>query len=125
MNKQAKLFLNTVLWGVVLWFFGYVLGFVFFMFVPYALIGWYIMPFGVAATLWVLLKKIKRNKFQCYVGMSVIWTLIAVVFDYLFIVKLLKPTTGYYKIDVYFYYLLTFVLPVLVGWRKKETGLIQ
>jgi len=89
------------------------------MFVPQAIIGWYIMPFGVAATLWVLLKKIKRDKFQCYVGLAIFWTLIAVLFDYLFIVKLLK-SASYYKLDVYFYYLLTFVLPILVGWRKKK-----
>jgi len=119
MNKHAKVFLNTVLWGLALWFFGYVLGFVFFMFAPQALIGWYIMPFGVAATLWVLLAKIKRNKFDGYVILGVIWTLIAVLFDYLFIVKLLQ-SANYYKPDVYMYYLLTFILPIVVGWRSKK-----
>jgi len=47
-----------------------------------------------------------------------IWTIIAVVFDYIFIVKLLKPLDFYYKLDVYLYYSLTFILPILVGWRK-------
>jgi len=119
MNKKVKLFLNTVSWGFALWFFGYVLGFVFFMFVPQSVMGWYIMPFGVVATLWVLLTKIKREKFQCYIAIAVVWTLIAVLFDYLFIVKLLK-SVNYYKPDVYLYYLLTFILPILVGWRSKK-----
>ena len=119
MNKQLKLFLNTVLWGIALWFIGYVLGILFFMLVPQALIGWFVIPFGIAVTLWVLLKKIHRDEFQCYIGLAFIWTVIAVLFDYLFIVKLMKPADGYYKLDVYLYYALTFMLPLLVGWRKK------
>jgi len=115
--KKSKIFLNTVLWGLALWFFGYVLGFVFFALVPKSLIGWFVMPFGLAATIWVLLKKIKREQFTCYVGLGVIWTIIAVAFDYLFLVKLLGAT-DYYKVDVYIYYILTFVLPIFVGWYR-------
>jgi len=37
----------------------------------------------------------------------------------LFIVKAFKPADGYYKLDVYLYYALTFALPLIVGWRKK------
>lgn len=43
------------------------------------------------------------------------WTLIAIIFDYFFLVKLLKPADGYYKLDVYLYYSLTFILPVVAG----------
>jgi hypothetical protein len=28
------------------------------------------------------------------------------------------PPDGYYKPDVYLYYVSTFVLPLIVGWRK-------
>ena len=103
-----QLFLNTVLWGLALWFFGYILGFIFFAFVPQDLLGWAIMPFGVATTLWVLTKKVARKEFKCYLGLAIFWTLIAIIFDYLFIVKLLN-STNYYKPDVYVYYLLTFL----------------
>jgi len=116
-TNKGKIFLNTVLWGLALWLFGYVLGFVFFAFVPKEYIGWCIMPFGIIATLWVLFKKIKREEFGCYVGLGVIWTIIAVVLDYVLLVKLLKAT-DYYKMDVYIYYILTFVLPIIVGWYK-------
>ena len=116
MDKK-KLFLETVFWGFALWLFGYILGFIFFALVPKDLIGWYVMPLGAIATLWVLFKKIKRDSFVCYIGLGAVWTIMAVVLDYLFIVMLLNAT-DYYKFDVYLYYVLTFILPVLVGWLK-------
>ncbi|NTV41519.1 MAG: hypothetical protein HGA61_04605 [Candidatus Moranbacteria bacterium] len=116
-TDKKKIFLNTVLWGFLLWLFGYVLGIVFFVFVPKEHIGWAILPFGVAATSWVLLKKIQRESFGCYVGLGVFWVIMALVLDYVFIVKLLK-STNYYKLDVYTYYILTFILPVFIGWKK-------
>jgi len=120
MDKK-KIFLNTILWGFFLWLFGYALGFVFFAFVPKDALGWYIMPFGVAATLWVLFKKIQRESFGCYFGVGVLWAIIAVVFDYIFLVRLLNAT-NYYKPDVYIYYLLTLALPVVAGWYKMKKG---
>ncbi|MFA6160607.1 MAG: hypothetical protein WCT54_02945 [Patescibacteria group bacterium] len=118
MNKR-KIFLNTIFWGFVLWLFGYILGIVFFAFVPKEVIGWYIMPLAIIFTLWVLFKKIKRESFKCYVGLGVIWTIMAVILDYIFLVKLLQAT-DYYKPDIYLYYILTFSLPVAVGWYKKS-----
>jgi hypothetical protein len=41
------------------------------------------------------------------------------VFDYFLLVKVFKPVDGYYKLDVYLYYVLTFILPLIVGWRKS------
>jgi hypothetical protein len=116
-ETNLKIFLNTIFWGFILWLFGYILGFIFFGFVPKDLIGWYIMPLGITATLWVLLRKIARKEFKCYIGLGIFWTLIAVIFDYYFIVKLLN-SSNYYKLDVYTYYLLTFLLPIIVGWYK-------
>jgi hypothetical protein len=119
-NGQAhkgKIFLNTVFWGFMLWLFGYILGMIFFAFAPKDMIGWYILPLGVIFMLWVLLKKIKREEFMCYFGLGLIWTIMAVALDYVFVVKLLKAV-GYYKLDVYVYYILTFILPIIVGWFK-------
>jgi hypothetical protein len=59
-----------------------------------------------------------------YIGLGVIWTIMAVVLDYFFLVKMLNAS-DYYKFDVYLYYILTFVLPVAVGWYKKSKGLIK
>lgn len=80
MNRQ--LLRDTLGWGFILWLIGYVIGMVLFSIVPLSLIGWIIMPIGIA-----------------------------IIFDYFFLVKLLKPADGYYKLDVYLYYALTFILP--------------
>lgn len=117
MGKQ--LLKDAFLWGFLLWLIGYVLGIALFAVVPTSILGWIIMPFGIALTLWVLFKKIKNKIFRYYFILAVIWTTIAIVFDYLFLVRVFKPADGYYKLDVYLYYALTFVLPLLAGLKKK------
>lgn len=121
-SKPTKLsstqkILSNVFWGFILWLFGYILGIVFFAFVPPDKIGYFIMPLGIALMLWVLFKKIHRDEFLCYFGVGLFWTVMAVVLDYLFIV-LLFNSTNYYKLDVYIYYALTFIIPIVVGWYK-------
>jgi hypothetical protein len=107
-------------WGILLWLIGYVLGIILFMVVPQSMIGWFIMPIGIVITLLVLLKKIKADSYKYYALLAVVWVLIAVVLDYFFLVKALNPADGYYKLDVYLYYLLTFALPIIVGWYKSK-----
>ena len=118
MNKQ--LLKDALLWGFILWLIGYALGMVLFFVVPPAALGWVIMPIGIVITLLVLFKKTKGNTLGYYLILAISWTLIAIVFDYIFLVKMLKPADGYYKLDVYLYYILTFVLPLVAGWRKSR-----
>jgi hypothetical protein len=108
-------------WGFILWLIGYALGIMLFTIVPISVVGWIIMPIGTIITIWVLFKKVKSDSVHYYASLAVIWVLIAVVFDYFFLVKAFKPVDGYYKLDVYLYYTLTFVLPLIVGWHKKRT----
>lgn len=118
---MTKQFLkDAFVWGIFLWIIGYALGIALFPIVANALIGWIIMPIGIVISLWVLLKKIKRNSFKYYLSIAVVWTLIAIVCDYFLLVKLFKPADGYYKLDVYVYYASTFLLPVFVGWKKHK-----
>jgi hypothetical protein len=107
-------------WGFVLWFIGYVLGILLFALLPTPVLGWIILPIGVVITLWVLLKRVNNESLQYYAIIAIAWAAIAIIFDYIFIVKAFKPADGYYKADVYIYYALTFVLPLLVGWRKTS-----
>lgn len=116
---NTKLLKDGLGWGSALWFIGYVLGIALFPLVPPDKIGWYIMPAGVLITLWVLLKKIKNKSFRYYLWIAIIWALLAVIFDYLFLVLVFKPNDGYYKLDVYLYYLLTFLMPIAIGFRKR------
>lgn len=108
-------------WGFLLWFVGYILGIAFFFVLPAAWIGWAIMPLGILMTMWVALQKINATAWGYYIMLAIAWLVIAVVLDYFFIVQIFKPVDGYYKIDVYFYYLFTFLIPVLVGyWRVRH-----
>jgi hypothetical protein len=109
-------------WGVGLWLIGYVLGIIAFALVPTWLIGWIIMPIGVLITVWALLQ-LKHVPLWFYGTLSVVWTVIAVTFDYLFIVRAFAPADGYYKLDVYIYYFLTFTLPLVFGWRTNSRPL--
>ncbi len=118
MNKQF--FIDTIKWGFLLWLLGYALGIILFPFVPIALIGWIIMPIGTVFTVWVLLKKITGPSLRQYILVSCVWTAIAVIGDYLFLVKMFHPADGYYKADVYLYYVLIFLLPPVIGWKKLK-----
>ena len=107
-------------WGIMLWLIGYVMGIVFFFVFPPALIGWVILPVGFIITLWVVLKKVKGDTLQYYLALAIVWIVTATVLDYLFIVKAFKPADGYYKLDVYLYYSLTFIIPLAIGWWKNR-----
>ena len=115
---SRRFFIDAFGWGFALWLIGYVLGILLFAVVPPTMIGWVIMPIGIIIALWILLKKVKGDSFRYYALVAIVWVVIAVVCDYFFLVKLFKPADGYYKLDVYLYYAITFVLPLLVGWRK-------
>jgi len=117
---KKQILVNTISWGFVLWLIGWFLGVVLFMTPLKPVMGWVISPVGILITLWVLLKKIKRERFTCYIGIAIIWTAMAVLLDYLFNVLLFNIGAGYYKLDVYFYYATTFVLPLLVGYFKMK-----
>jgi hypothetical protein len=109
---------NMLFWGFILWLVGYVAGMVLFFVVPKDLIGWVISPFASLFTIWVLMKKVRRPELMCYFGTGLIWTLMAVLLDYIFIVTMLKTGTTYYRPDVLLYYFLTFSLPIAVGYWK-------
>jgi len=117
---MSKFFKDAVGWGAGLWFIGWVLGIIAFMVVPANMIGWVVSPIGILITLWVLLKKVHGENMAYYLKIAVVWTVIAIVFDYLFLVLLFKPAGGYYKLDVYFYYATTFLLPLFVGYFKVK-----
>ena len=116
MNKQSLK--DALGWGFVLWLIGYALGMMLFALVPANLIGWIIMPIGAAITLWIAFKKVTGDTLRYYCLVALVWLLIAVLGDYLFIVKALKPADGYYKPDVYLYYALTLAIPLFAGWRR-------
>ena len=112
---RTRLLKDSLGWGFLLWLIGYVLGVGLFFALPPSMLGWVITPIALAMTLWVLLRRVNGESLAYYAVVALVWTGIAVVFDYLFIVKAFNPPDGYYKLDVYLYYALTFALPLIVG----------
>jgi hypothetical protein len=106
---------NTVGLGTVFWLFGYLTSLLLF-FSPFSGIMGGILtavftPFTVAITWWWF--RARNLALTYYAGVGIMWTVIAVVLDYLFIVRLFQAT--YYGPDVFVYYTLTFLVPVGVG----------
>ena len=102
--------------GIGLWLMGY-LGSIPLYFSPVAdIMGWILMaiatPLTIAITWWWF--RDRDLSLSYYAGVGMAWTVIAVVLDYLFIVRLFQTT--YYAPDVILYYALTFLIPVGVGW---------
>jgi hypothetical protein len=112
---RTRLLKDSLGWGFLLWLIGYVLGVGLFFALPPSMLGWVITPIALAMTLWVLLRGVNGESLAYYAVVALVWTGIAVVFDYLFIVKAFNPPDGYYKLDVYLYYALTFALPLIVS----------
>lgn len=113
-----KVLIDVLGWGFLLWLIGYGLGMVLFTVLPASILGWVITPIGLAIMLYVLFKKIASRSFRYYILLAVVWTIIAIVCDYFFLVKAFN-VTAYYKLDVYVYYALMFIVPLFVGWRKS------
>jgi hypothetical protein len=116
---DKKVLIDILGWGILLWLIGYILGIILFFVLPVSLIGWALLPVGLIITFWVLFRQVKREDFRYYLMLAVAWTTIAIICDYVFIVLLLKPD-GYYKLDVYVYYLLMVASPLIAFWWKNN-----
>ena len=106
---------DTVGLGSIIWLIGYLVSLVLF-FTPFAnMMGWIITavftPVTIAITWWWF--RTRDLPLSYYTSVGVVWTGLAVVLDYLFIVQLFRAT--YYGADVFVYYALTFLIPVGVG----------
>jgi hypothetical protein len=102
--------------GTVLWLIGYLASLALF-FSPFSgIMGWILLaiftPVTIAVTWWWFSQR-EHLTLEYYAGVGVAWALIAIVFDYLFIVLLFRAT--YYSPDVFVYYAVTFLIPVGVG----------
>jgi hypothetical protein len=115
-SSMKQLITDTAGLGTALWLIGYLASLVLF-FSPYAgVMGWILLAIFTPVTIVIVLwwfKKRERLPLQYYAGVGVAWVLIAIVLDYLFIVLLFQA--NYYGIDVFVYYVVTFLIPVGVG----------
>ncbi|MEW6721871.1 MAG: hypothetical protein AB1324_01265 [Candidatus Micrarchaeota archaeon] len=108
-------------WGLALWLLGYALGIAFFFLLPPSIFGWAVMLIATPVTVFVALKKIEARSVREYLPVALLWTAMAVILDYIFIVILLG-SPDYYKPDVLVYYALTFLIPIASGfWKSRRT----
>ena len=102
--------------GILLWLIGYLASLGLFFSPLHGIMGWILLgictPVSVIITWWWFRKRDLSLYYYTFVGIT--WTVIAVIFDYLFIVLFFNAT--YYGADVYLYYLVTFLIPVIVGF---------
>lgn len=109
---------DTLGWGFILWFIGFALGMILFPFVPVKFIGLPILAVFIPLAIFIAYKRF--NNFGAptsyYLLIAVIWLGLALILDYVFIVKAFKPE-NYYDFDVMIYYLTTFLIPLIVGFK--------
>jgi hypothetical protein len=90
--------------------------------------GWILLiiftPITIAITWWWF-KQQDPLPFLYYAKVGIVWMLIAIVLDYLFIVRLFQAT--YYGTDVFVYYVATFIIPLIVGLflNRVRGGLVS
>ena len=120
MDGRRHLVKDGLGWGAALWLIGYSLGMLFFLIMPSEMIGWFVTPIGVAITCVVLWKWVDVRSFQDAVLIGLAWALLAIVLDYVFIVQLLKPIDGYYKLDVYLYYASMLLMPLIAATLRRN-----
>lgn len=111
-----KILIDTLLLGFFVWLIGYLAGIVLYFFLSPDVLGWVLFTFFTPIVIFLCYKRFgkRKERISYYALVASVWLIIAVVFDYLFLVKLLNPS-NYYKLDIYVYYASTFLIPFLVG----------
>jgi hypothetical protein len=104
--------------GTGLWLIGYIASLALFFTPIWEIMGGWILlviftPITIAITLWWF-KQREPQPLPYFVKVGIAWVVIAVVLDYLFIVRLFQAT--YYGTDVFVYYTVTFLIPVVIGF---------
>ena len=115
---SKRMLIDAPILGFLIWLIGYLAGMVLYFFVPTDVIGWILFAIFTPIVILICYRRFSKRSesISYYAAVSVIWLVIAIVFDYFFLVSLLNAT-NYYKLDVYVYYACTFLIPFLVGWK--------
>ena len=109
---------DAVLLGSAIWLIGYIASIILYGFAPSSLLGWVLFVLLTPLTIYIAYLRFRKRKETAayYAAVALVWVVLAMVLDYVFIVKALNAQ-GYYKADVFVYYLTTFIVPFAVGLR--------
>jgi hypothetical protein len=113
---NRSLITDTIGFGLLFWFIGWCASLVLFLFVPVDLLGWVLFVLFTPLTIAITVLWFRRRALPLshYLVVALSWTFIAVLFDYLFIVRLFG-VSGYYHPSVMVYYAETFLIPLFTG----------
>jgi hypothetical protein len=113
--------IDILVFGVLIWLIGYIASIILYSFIPSNLLGWILCIIFTPITFLIAYLRFKNRKqpMKCYIGVAVFWTLIAIIFDYIFIIKLFN-SIEYYKPDVFVYYIMTFLIPIIIGFINRN-----
>ena len=121
---MVQLLRNTLGIGALLWLAGYLVSMaVHFSPLSYAIWGRVVLVLYIPALAWVAWRYFTGRELSLhyYAGVGIAWSLIAVMFDYPFIV-LRFGAWEYYTPDVYLYYAVTFLIPAGIGMYLNLNG---
>ena len=122
MVNRERIF-DTVGLGFILWLAGYLTSFLLYFYVPHGILGWILFVVFTPITIYIAYWRFHRRSLsmEYFFKVAAVWTLLAIAFDYLFIVMLFN-SQNYYQADVLLYYLTIFLIPLGTGlkYAKKE-----
>lgn len=115
---------DGVMLGAALWLMGYLVSIPLFFVMETDLMGWLLTAVFTPITLVIAWWWFRGRDLPLpyYAGIGATWAGVAVVLDYLFIVRLFRA--DYYAPDVVVYYVLTFLIPIFIGLylRHEDRG---
>jgi hypothetical protein len=108
--------IDIFVFGIFIWLMGYIASIILFPFVPDNILGWILCIIFTPITIIIAYLRFRNRKLKlfCYFMTGVFWAIIAMILDYFFIVRLFNSVT-YYKPDVFVYYIVTFLIPLIIG----------
>jgi len=120
-HDNRSLVTDTLGLGLLLWFIGWSASLVLFFYVPAGLLGWVLFVIFTPLTIAITMVRFRKRAltFSYYLAVALVWTFIAILFDYLFIVRLFGAS-GYYHASVVVYYTETFLIPLLAGVKYRR-----
>jgi len=121
-DLKTKL-VDTLGLGIGFWLIGYIASMILFFIIPGNVLGWILFVIFTPICLYVSYLRFRKRTedISYYLVIAVIWAVIALILDYIFIV-IAFHSQGYYKLDVFVYYATTFIIPLFIGWKYGRNG---
>lgn len=120
MKKYALV--DTLVYGLVIWLVGFVLGMVLFPFVEISVMGWILMPVTLIVALFLSMR-IRRKRsaaaVSTFIGVGLSWVALSLILDYAILVKGYSAE-NFYDVDIIIYYIGVLLIPIIVSLLPRK-----